>query len=199
MEDFSRNISNNINNLEEDKNKQESIKTGIDFVFEQSPELLSIGNKEEYSQYVKTIFPESTVRDIVYHGSKDPNIENFNTISNWTPKGSAKFLIKQETSKGLYTSKSMDFLVQEFKKYNRVEKIYPLVINIKNPDVRTGIVNSNDTEISIIEKLQSTYDSIISDEGGIQNTVIVFESEQTYILGSKDDMKKFEEFIKGQN
>ncbi len=93
----------------------------------------------------------------------------------------------------------MDFLVQEFKKYNRVEKIYPLVINIKNPDVRTGIVNSNDTEISIIEKLQSTYDSIISDEGGIQNTVIVFESEQTYILGSKDDMKKFEEFIKGQN
>ena len=47
----------------------ETVKEGVDFVFEQSPELSSIGTKEQYSQYLDQIFPNSVVKDIVYHGS----------------------------------------------------------------------------------------------------------------------------------
>ena len=48
------------------------VKDGVDFVFEQNPELSTIGNQQQYSQYLETIFPNSKVKDIVYHGS--PNI-----------------------------------------------------------------------------------------------------------------------------
>ncbi len=53
------------------------IKKGVDFVFEQNPELLKIGTKEQYSNYIDTIFPGSKIKDIVYHGTKQEKIENF--------------------------------------------------------------------------------------------------------------------------
>ena len=40
------------------------IKEGVDFVFEQSPELFNIGTREQYSQYLDTIFPDSKVEEI---------------------------------------------------------------------------------------------------------------------------------------
>ena len=45
-------------------------KSGIDLAFKQHPELANIGTPEQYSQYLDTIFPNSQVKDIVYHGSK---------------------------------------------------------------------------------------------------------------------------------
>ena len=52
------------------------IKKGVDFVFEQNPELANIGTQQLYSQYLDTIFPDSKVKDIVYHGSNQ-KIEQF--------------------------------------------------------------------------------------------------------------------------
>ena len=36
-------------------------------MFEQHPELAEIGTKEKYSEYLESIFPESKIKDIVYH------------------------------------------------------------------------------------------------------------------------------------
>lgn len=41
---------------------------GIDFVFDKFPELEGMGTKEQYKEYLKTIFPESVYQSIVYHG-----------------------------------------------------------------------------------------------------------------------------------
>lgn len=52
--------------------QKQEIKPGmeaIDGVFKDSPELASIGTKAQYMQYLSTIFPDSKVRDIVYHGT----------------------------------------------------------------------------------------------------------------------------------
>ena len=38
-------------------------------MFEQNPELSKIGSKKQYSQYTESIFPESKIKDIVYHGT----------------------------------------------------------------------------------------------------------------------------------
>lgn len=45
------------------------IKEGVDFVFEQNPEIAQIGTKEQYSKYLDSIFPESKINNIVYHGT----------------------------------------------------------------------------------------------------------------------------------
>jgi len=45
------------------------IKEGVPELFKENPELASIGTPEQYSQYLDTIFPDSKMKDIVYHGS----------------------------------------------------------------------------------------------------------------------------------
>ena len=44
-------------------------KPGVEELFNSNPELASIGTPEQYSQYLDSIFPDSEVKDIVYHGS----------------------------------------------------------------------------------------------------------------------------------
>jgi hypothetical protein len=45
------------------------IKEGIVELFESNPELDNIGSPSQYSQYLNTIFPESIVQKILYHGT----------------------------------------------------------------------------------------------------------------------------------
>ena len=45
------------------------IKPGVQELFNTNPELASIGTVEQYSAYLDSIFPDSKVKDIVYHGS----------------------------------------------------------------------------------------------------------------------------------
>lgn len=72
MEKF---IQNNLKNetvgFEENKIENSQIKKGVDFVFEQNPQLAEIGTKEQYSEYLDIIFPESKTKDILYHGTKN--------------------------------------------------------------------------------------------------------------------------------
>ena len=46
------------------------IKPGVSDLFKSIPELANIGTPEQYEQYLDTIFPDSKVKDIVYHGAK---------------------------------------------------------------------------------------------------------------------------------
>lgn len=57
------------NNNESIKTPENKIKDGVAFVFEQNPELAQIGSEEQYSEYLDTIFPDSKIKDIVYHGA----------------------------------------------------------------------------------------------------------------------------------
>jgi len=53
----------------QDLSQSKPSKKGVQEVFESNSELAKIGTQEEYSQYLDTIFPDSKVKDIVYHGS----------------------------------------------------------------------------------------------------------------------------------
>lgn len=66
-QEFATSIAKNKDVIDSFKRKME----GIDFVFSQSPELASIGSKAQYLQYLSTIFPNSKVKDIVYHGTNE--------------------------------------------------------------------------------------------------------------------------------
>lgn len=94
----------------------EQVKDGVNFVFEQNPELVRIGTKEQYSEYLNTIFPESNIKDIVYHTTNnDFDVFDHNRVN---PNGISY-------GKGSYFSKKIDL---EFGKI-----IKAVLLNIKNP------------------------------------------------------------------
>lgn len=62
--------------IEAIKTPENKIKEGVDFVFEQNPELAKIGTEQQYSKYLETIFPESKLKNIAYHGTNS-NFDNF--------------------------------------------------------------------------------------------------------------------------
>jgi exodeoxyribonuclease-5 len=49
--------------------KPTEVKSGVQEIFESNPELSNIGSQEQYSQYLNSIFPNSQIKDILYHGT----------------------------------------------------------------------------------------------------------------------------------
>ena len=68
------------------------VKPGVKEVFNNNPKLASIGTQEQYSQYLDVIFPDSKVKDIVYHGSSQFGFDKFSKekLGEFTGSGSAK-------------------------------------------------------------------------------------------------------------
>jgi hypothetical protein len=58
-------------NQEPGRAEEPNIKPGVKELFNSNPELSSIGTPEQYSQYLDTIFPDSEVKNIVYHTTND--------------------------------------------------------------------------------------------------------------------------------
>ena len=67
------------NQIEETEPKP--IKEGVAEVFEQTPELVLIGTAQDYSDYLDTVFPDSQVKNIVYHGITSRLKEKFDKFS----------------------------------------------------------------------------------------------------------------------
>lgn len=115
MEKFSQDSINKENKIEKPK-----IKEGVDFVFEQNPELASIGTKEEYSQYLETIFPESKIKDIVWHGNR----EDFRDSGFRKDKGRDNKFSDDGQFYGFYFG-------DKYSHYGRSDNIsYPVMVNI---------------------------------------------------------------------
>ncbi len=177
-------------NLKLEKNlEQKVIKQGVAELFESNPELANIGTQQQYSAYLDTIFPDSKIKDIVYHGSRDGAIEkfrnsHFGTYFSYSPIKSTAF--------GNFT--------------------YKVIVNAKNPlilpkvDATTEEKEIYDKErrdfyntnlFSIDEAPLYKYDSAIESSSttneGVQ--IKIRTPEQIHILGSKDDVIKFKEFV----
>lgn len=157
----------------------------IDFVFEQNPELEKIGTKKDYSEYLKTIFPESKIKGIFYHG----------TIS--------KNLIEKFNHKIKFNKKGVTYLgeLDQAKKYiNLRGKIYPVIVNSLNPYIQKPLPEDNwATDNLTKEEIQSFkdegYDSIVGEGIFGDAEKIIFNPSQIKILGSKKDKKDFYKFV----
>ena len=139
---------NQSQKIETIKTPELKVKEGVNFVFEKTPELSKIGTKEQYTKYLDTIFPDSKVKDIVYHGSDAGEkflppfwIKYGNKIEKFSEKerGSQK----RANDIGFYFSPSpeekfkaehevfSDFYWNGAKNYGK--HIYPVMLNLKNP------------------------------------------------------------------
>lgn len=213
----------NIETLEENQVEKPEIKEGINFVFEQHPELQKIGTKEQYSEYLYNIFPDSTFKEIVYHNSDadfrdegfkpmNPNFDTLNSII------------------GIYNFSSN----REFaKRYGK--NTYAVILNIHRPiEETTSGEYADDMDGPLSEALfrigKQTNDNLfapkydetlvdsdavinyISGEGYIakhpvsggemgiphQTVLSVFNENQIHILGSKSDIERFKEFVRSE-
>lgn len=180
---------------------------GIDSVFKDSPELASIGSKTQYMQYLSTIFKTSKVKDIVYHGSPTRNILKFDKSL------LGKNVEADSTQFGFYFTENKKS-AEIYSNWGSVEKngkVYPILLNIKNPFIGTEIDTIRDKEGNVIKTtednraeqiknaIKNNNDSVILSENGIsKDIVLVFEPEQIHILSSKADIQGFKEFVKSK-
>ena len=166
-------------------NRNVPIKPGVTELFESNSELASIGTPQQYSQYLDTIFPDSKVKDIVYHGTLD-KFESFDKSK------IGKNIIK-DRPKGFY-----------FTRKNVAENIYGSYPSI---DASTGEqILQKGNLISVIINTKGQYQSIQEkdDVSGYGDFVeyeshVVFEPEQIHILGSKQDIEGFKQFTENKD
>jgi len=161
----------------------------IDDLFEQNPELKSIGTKEQYSNYLKTIFPNSKIKEIVFHG----------TMEQMIPKDNFKGYITYFTNSKNY-AETFGFPV------NR--KIVAALINIQNPYIAPSELADVPEEIHDTDKFtnprlikyygNSEHDSVIGVDAGQKNgqTFAIFEPEQIHILNNNKDIEGFRKFVR---
>ena len=188
------------------------IKEGVNQIFEENSELANIGTPEQYSQYLDTIFPDSKVKDIVYHGSKnkfdifDKSKLGSNTNPNKEfPQFNDSYLGFHFTSNPQYYRNRFEF----GSKYEKNLNEYLAVLNIQNPKDIADKDEFSQNNIQFVKPEEvKNNDSIIYDYLDIvdfttgkrvekyTNNYVVFEPEQIHILGSKQDIEGFKEFVK---
>jgi len=213
----------------EQPTQQLQVKEGVSELFENNPELADIGTPEQYSQYLDTIFPDSKVKDVVYHGTT-ATFEKFMKMYNNIHFGTLK------------AAKERLATIKEQRK-TITENIYPVVLDIKTPiktdadfdwELETageqpdpyeliktvgyldnwlyenGYLPKEESDVfglpdkSIPEKvaLWKNHDSYIYKnfvEDKGSTSYNVFEPEQIHILGSKQDIEGFKKFVKNNS
>lgn len=147
-----------------------------------------------YSQYLDTIFPDSKIKDIVYHGSPSKH-DVFKTIDENAREERFKHRGAMFTSDKNY--------VHAFG-----ENLYSVILNIKNPKIlseNTGInsafVATQYYSVWNSESIDGVigHDALLDLDHISEGTeYVVFEPEQIHILGSKQDIEGFKDFVQGK-
>ena len=161
-------------------------------IFNKYPELSKIGTYQEYSEYLDTIFPNSKIKDIVYHGTME------------------QLLPKDGNFKGYITYFTTDKKYAETFGVPVNRKVVEAVLDIKDPynstselaDVPEEIHDKDEyTNPRIIKATTKGFDSVIGVDAGQEEgkTIAVFNPEQIHILGSKQDIEGFKKFTKRQS
>lgn len=215
--------------LQERLNNKEFLE-GAKNAYENSEGLKSFGTQEEYDDYIARVSlgiiknPSSgeynytsKVKDIVYHGSPNKEIQSF-----LTPEKEG--YQKQETTTtgvaGVYFSdkKSVADIYQDFKKEGVKGKTYSVLLNLKKPIVvgntaMDGITEGfgksflwNIQKSSLDSMRKNGIDGIMTGEYARKtnpieesNEYAVFKPGQIHILGSKQDIEGFKAFVESNN
>lgn len=146
------------------------IKKGVDFLFEQNPELIQIGTKEQYSEYLDAIFPESKTRGIVYHGSN-------NEFDNFEKRNREDKFDSGTIGNGIYFGES----ITAFDSNSKYTKIS--MLNTKNP-----LINVDEIILHIGKREEKdgryTGNHIIYDEFNLKRRFLTNNEEYFNIISS---------------
>ncbi len=168
MEGFNHSVPKSEKMVSEEKIIQKpEIKEGVDFIFNQHSELLKIGTKEQYSEYINTIFPESKFKDIFYHGTASKSkIENFN-------------FERSNFAKAVFFTKDRKFAESFAFDDSRDGNVQEQILDIKNP-----FDFSNKEHI---QELRPIIEELVKEGYKSENTNITFRNDLPQInIGEKE-------------
>jgi hypothetical protein len=184
---------------------ESKIKEGVNFVFEQNLELAKIGTEQVYSKYLDSIFPESKIKDILWHGGEE-GIDIF-TTDRETKKYFFGLIQRKEV--GAYFSNTIETAInyKELKSMFKGEeksKVYSVVIDAKNPYIITSRLDDRSNPLKIRSEFITEKEREILFKNGYDSVVreyeyVVFNPNQINIIGSQSDIEKFKEFVSNMN
>lgn len=183
----------------------------VDEIYTSNEEIKNIGSKEQYIEYLKSVFPESNLKDILYHGSKS-KFEEFDLSKLSTNSGDTGLF-----GEGIYftPNKKISDSYGDFK--------YPSLLNVKSPFIR----NKKNFD-ALYEKLKhlgipklffdsqglpmitqyenGKYSKEVSqaikelgfDSANSWTEISVYNTESIHTLGSKKDVQGFKDFVEGK-
>ena len=225
-QEFVTSIAKNKDVMDSFKRKME----GINFVFSQSPELASIGNKAQYLQYLSTIFQNSKVKDIVYHGSnqkieqfevrKEPlihfgtksaalqrgnvlnqtilNIKDLQTIKDgmWFLGTDEGGLLKELLDRNILTIEEVANINEAKNKAISQSPYYHENYRMALPD---GEKAGNQKLREILKDKNIGFEYINESEDKGSTSYAVPSPEQIHVLGGKNDINGFKDFMSFEN
>ena len=149
-------------------------KPGIQELFNSNPELTSIGTPQQYSQYLDSIFPNSSIKDIVYHGAMS-NVKNI-------PISDIEF--DSTSTQPIWFTPSKKEALNVWANRLKLKSKFPFVI----PAIINTTENYNTTEY-YNEVENKTYSNL--------SQVSVFPN-QIHILGNNQDIERFKKFVQSK-
>lgn len=172
----------------------------VNYIFLNNPELSKIGTIDDYVKYLDTIFPNSLVSDIVYHGG----------TLNPSDRGKDSYTGIFGGKHGVYFTgsklRAKSYIKSGNKDYRDRSQVFYAKINIQNPipqkiwgKWKFGLDVISDKEYEIVK--QNHYD------GGIEkdrlscinihycSQYVVFNKQQIHILGSNEDINMFKNYL----
>jgi len=186
-----------------EETQEVTVKGGVNELFESNPDLAAIGTAEEYSQYLDTIFPDSQVKDIVYHNS--PN--KFDKFDNLKVGTTTSGVGSEDRFLGIFFTSDKN----AYEGFNIKGFQYPSLLNLKNP-INGGINYNNLPNLKTEEDFKNYQKQLIKDKyDGIQYgkafmdmedgkftipilEAVVFKPEQIHILGTNQDIEGFKKW-----
>lgn len=167
------------------------LREGVVEVFEQHPELSDIGTKEQYSEYLGTIFPESKLKQVVYHGTRS----GMGAETKFMWNDLQIFFTPNYTYANEYTGSKDESI--------RKKQTLAALLNVQKPARVDGNRVVLISQTPSLAEYDSTYgiekedvvrfgDNEFKTRG---DSIGVFLPEQIHILGSENDKEKFKEFV----
>ena len=173
------------------KKKKVDLKDGVSEVFDENSELSDIGTKEEYSEYLDKVFPNSKYSSIVYRGSKT---QKLNKDINYFTKDKT-YASDRGNPKAYILNVQNPLNLEKYNKALGSDTFQIGEVHIKDEyEVQGELLYSKDEKLG--DEFYNEFDNsdaIIGKEAGFKNveSLAVKNSSSTLELGSKKDIESF--------
>lgn len=176
---------------EQEPQPQVTIK-GIEDIYNNKKDISSIGSLQQYNDYIKSIFPNTTLKEVVYHYTDAKEFDTFRK------KGDSDYKNRKELY-GWGTTDNGIFFTKKSIASNYGNREVPAILNttktVSNDFHKKEIGTITDSEKE--QYIKEGVDGIIQEDipGKTGREIVVFEPSQVHILGNANDVKRFKEWI----
>lgn len=199
MKDLKQFIKTTIREFVEEQQINENKTNVINDVFNNFNILSKYGNIQDYIEYLNTIFPNSKVKEIVYHGG----------TLNPDDRGKDSFTGEFGGKHGIYftgsKSRAKSYIKSGNNDYRSKSQIYFALLNIERPldkKIWTKWKFGADTitDKGLEQMKENNSDGIIvtdflSKFTQYNTQYVVLDMNQVYILGSNKDIEGFKKYM----